>query len=172
MRVTSRERVLTTFAHEEPARVPLWCGASAEFWDKAKRELQLDDEALYVRFGADFRRAFAEYPGPESPLQHESATCRPVFGSVRSGVGYGQPLAHPLPARPTVGLWLLALGRGFSRWGGSLAFGVWSALGLFVKMTYAIHLVPPALAVLIWGAWRSPTRARVLGRAAACVGMP
>ena len=51
--MTSRERVLTTFAHEQPDRVPMWCGASVEFWDKAKRELQLDDEALCVRFGDD-----------------------------------------------------------------------------------------------------------------------
>ena len=94
--MTSRERVLTTFAHEEPDRVPLWCGASVEFWDKAKRELQLDDEALRVRFGDDFRRVGAAYAGPEFPLQHEEATCRTVFGIERTGIGYGQPLDHPL----------------------------------------------------------------------------
>ena len=40
LRLTSRERVLTAFAHEEPDRVPTWCGASEEFWAKAKTELQ------------------------------------------------------------------------------------------------------------------------------------
>jgi len=55
--MTSRERVLTAFAHEEPDRVPRWCGASPEFVEKAKRELGIaDTEALFVRFGDDFRR--------------------------------------------------------------------------------------------------------------------
>ena len=43
--MNSRDRVLTAFAHQEPDRVPAWCGASEEFWAKAKRELDLDDEA-------------------------------------------------------------------------------------------------------------------------------
>ena len=95
MRLTSRERVLTAFAHEESDRVPAWCGASPEFWEKAKRELGLDDEGLRVRFGDDFRRVFAEYAGPELPLS-EDATYRTVFGIERHGMGYGQPLSHPL----------------------------------------------------------------------------
>jgi hypothetical protein len=44
--MTSRERVLAAFEHQEPDRVPAWCGASVEFWEKAKRDLQLDDEGL------------------------------------------------------------------------------------------------------------------------------
>ena len=94
--MTSRERVLCAFAHEQPDRVPCWCGASVEFWDKAKHELQLDDEGLSARFGDDFRRVFAEYAGPHSPLRHPDATCRTVFGVERHGMGYGQPLHHPL----------------------------------------------------------------------------
>jgi hypothetical protein len=35
--MASRERVLTAFAHEEPDRVPRWCGASPEFLAKARR---------------------------------------------------------------------------------------------------------------------------------------
>ena len=31
-----RDRVLATLSHEEPDRVPIWCGASDEFWAKAK----------------------------------------------------------------------------------------------------------------------------------------
>ena len=96
MRLSSRERVLAAFAHERPDRVPVWCGASVEFWDKAKRELGLDDEELRGRFGDDFRRVFAACAGPEFPLQHEEATCRTVFGVERTGLGYGQPLDHPL----------------------------------------------------------------------------
>jgi len=96
LRLTSRERVLTAFAHEEPDRVPAWCGASPEFWAKAKRELGIDDdETLRVRFGDDFRRVFATYAGPEVTLP-EGATSRTPFGIERVGLGYGQPTSHPL----------------------------------------------------------------------------
>jgi len=93
--MTSRERVLAAFEHAEPDRVPCWCGASVEFWEKAKRELKLDDEGLRVRFGDDFRRVLAEYVGPEVALS-EQATSRTVFGIERQGLGYGQPIQHPL----------------------------------------------------------------------------
>jgi len=87
--------VLTAFEHDKPDRVPCWCGASVEFWGKAKRELNLDDEALRVRFRDDFRRVTAEYTGPQLPLS-EGATYRTVFGVERHGMGYGQPMSHPL----------------------------------------------------------------------------
>ena len=86
---------MTVFEHEEPDRVPCWCGASPEFWEKAKRELNLDDEALRLRFRDDFRRDFAGYAGPQVPVS-EGATHRTVFGIERTGLGYGQPLDHPL----------------------------------------------------------------------------
>jgi uroporphyrinogen decarboxylase len=98
--MTSRPRVLTAFEHVEPDRVPCWCGASVEFWEKAKRELELDDEGLRVRLGDDFRRVFAEYDGPEFPLS-EGATSRTIFGIERRGMGYGQPMSHPL-AKATI----------------------------------------------------------------------
>ena len=93
--MTSRDRVLAAFEHVEPDRVPAWCGASDEFWVKAKRQLGLDDEALRVRMGDDFRRVLAPYAGPEPPLS-EGATFRTVFGVERHGMGYGQPMSHPL----------------------------------------------------------------------------
>jgi uroporphyrinogen-III decarboxylase len=93
--MTSRERVLMAFAHREPDRVPCWCGASTEFWAKAKRELRLDDEGLRRRLGDDFRRVFSIYRGPELPLSSGS-TYRSPFGVERSGIGYGQPMSHPL----------------------------------------------------------------------------
>ena len=83
------------FEHKEPDRVPIWCGASIEFWQKAKGELHLDDESLRVRLGDDFRRVFAEYAGPVFPLS-SGATSRTVLGIERRGMGYGQPLNHPL----------------------------------------------------------------------------
>jgi len=93
--MNARERVLSAFAHEEPDRVPAWCGASVEFWAKAKRELGLDDEGLRQRFGDDFRRVFARHAGPEIPLS-PGATSRTPFGVERIGMGYGQPTMHPL----------------------------------------------------------------------------
>ena len=96
MGLTPRERVMTAFEHREPDAVPKWCGASPEFWAKAKRDLGIaDDEALRVRFGDDFRRVFATYAGPEVPLS-EGATFRTPFGIEREGLGYGQPMSHPL----------------------------------------------------------------------------
>lgn len=93
--MTSRERVLAAFNHEESDRVPMWCGSSDEFWAKAKRELQLDDEGLRVRFMDDFRRVLAKYIGPVCPLS-QGAASRTVFGVERHGYGYGQPISHPL----------------------------------------------------------------------------
>jgi uroporphyrinogen-III decarboxylase len=93
--MNSRERVLTAFNHEEPDRVPKWCGASPEFWEKAKLELSLDDEGLRIRFGDDFRRVFTRYIGPEFSVSSEIKS-RTVFGIERRGIGYGQPMNHPL----------------------------------------------------------------------------
>ncbi len=74
--MTSRERVLAAFNHEESDRVPMWCGSSDEFWAKAKRELHLDDEGLRVRFMDNFRRVSAKYIGPDFPLSQGAAGTR------------------------------------------------------------------------------------------------
>ncbi len=96
MRLSSKERVLTAFAHETLDRVPAWCGASEGFWTKAKAELGKDDEELRLFFGDDFRRVFAAYKGPDFPLRHPQATYRTIFGIEREGLGYGQPISNPL----------------------------------------------------------------------------
>jgi len=101
MSMTPRERVLAAFAHQEPDRVPAWCGASVEFWSKARRGLGLDDEGLRRRLGDDFRRVFARYAGPEVPLP-PGATSRTPFGVERTGLGYGQPTSHPLAGAATL----------------------------------------------------------------------
>jgi len=93
--MNSRQRVLTTFEHRQPDRVPCWCGASEEFWAKARRELGLDDEALRRRLGDDFRRVFARYAGPAQQLRPDATSITP-FGIQREGIGYGQPTSHPL----------------------------------------------------------------------------
>ena len=95
MRMSSRERVLAAFDHRGPDRVPAWFGASEEFLAKATRELNLDEEGLRLRFGDDFRRVYAKYVGPEYAIS-DQATYRTVFGIERHGMGYGQPLSHPL----------------------------------------------------------------------------
>jgi len=99
--MTSRERVLTAFSHREPDRVPAWCGSSPEFWSKAKSALGLDDEGLRQRLGDDFRRVFARYAGPDLGLS-PGATWKSPFGIERTGIGYGQPLTHPLIDAKTV----------------------------------------------------------------------
>jgi uroporphyrinogen-III decarboxylase len=93
--MTSRERVLAAFGHREPDKVPAWCGSSPEFWAKARTALDLDDEGLRRRLGDDFRRVYGVWRGPELPLA-VGATWRSPFGVQRTGIGYGQPLSHPL----------------------------------------------------------------------------
>jgi uroporphyrinogen decarboxylase len=99
--VTSRERILTAFDHRVPDRVPAWCGASPAFWDSAKAALGLDDEGLRVRLGDDFRRVGARYAGPDLGLS-AGATWKSPFGIERAGIGYGQPMSHPLAHASTV----------------------------------------------------------------------
>ena len=93
--MTNRKRVMAVFNGEVPDRVPCWCGMSDEFQAKAKAELGFDDEGLLLRFRDDFRRVSAEYAGPEFELA-EGAMSRTIFGIERKGLGYGQPLSHPL----------------------------------------------------------------------------
>ena len=93
--MNSRDRVVAAFAHQEPDRVPVWCGASDEFWAKAKRQLGLADEGLRQRMGDDFRRVFARATAPTVTLAPGATYCTP-FGVQRTGLGYGQPMSHPL----------------------------------------------------------------------------
>jgi uroporphyrinogen-III decarboxylase len=99
--MTSRERVLATFCHEEPDRVPAWLGASPEWKRNACLGLGLpDDEALLRYLGDDFRRVESRYAGPpeRSPgeMLSPGATWRSPFGIQRHGYGYGMPLENPL----------------------------------------------------------------------------
>lgn len=87
--------MLAAFEHQQPDRVPLWCGSSPDFWKKAKKQLNLNDEELRLRFGDDFRRVFVKYVGPNHPLA-QGAVSRTIFGIERYGIGYGQPMSHPL----------------------------------------------------------------------------
>ncbi len=164
MSMSSRERVRAVFAHQEPDRVPIWCGLSAEFEAKARRELGVDAEGLRVRLRDDFRRVRAPYRLPERPLS-PGAVSRTVFGVERHGMGYGQPLTHPLAGASTVREierypWpdpacvdVSQLRREAGSWEGRYAIlgGDWSpfwhdAIDLFGMETLCLHmLTAPAL---------------------------
>ena len=99
--MTSRERVLTAFAFEEPDRVPAWLGAAPETRELLVERLGLeDDEGLSVYLGDDFRRVNATYDGPDEfgPETNlaPGSTYRSPFGVERHGYGWGMPRAHPL----------------------------------------------------------------------------
>lgn len=90
--MTSRERVLRTFDRLPTDRVPMWCGASPEFMEKAQKHLNVDsDELVYQAFHDDFRRVYSRFVGPA-----EKGGRTTVFGVSRDGIGFGQPCTHPL----------------------------------------------------------------------------
>ncbi len=99
--MNSKERVMLTIEHKEADRIPVWCGASPEFIDKAKVHLNLEsDEALFEYFGDDFRRVYTSYVGPDEYAPDKNlpkgADYKSPFGVPRHGYGYGQPMYHPL----------------------------------------------------------------------------
>jgi len=99
--MSSKERVLAAFEHEEPDHVPAWLGAAPETREMMVDHLGLaDDEALSVYLGDDFRRVFATYAGPPEFAPDlnlmEGSTYRTPFGVERHGYGYGMPRHHPL----------------------------------------------------------------------------
>jgi uroporphyrinogen decarboxylase len=101
MKMSSRERVLAAFEHQEPDRVPAWLGAAPETREIMVDLLGLpDDEALSVYLGDDFRRVYATYAGPDElgPTANLSpgSTYRTPFGIERYGYGYGMPRNMPL----------------------------------------------------------------------------
>jgi uroporphyrinogen-III decarboxylase len=108
MKMTSRERVLAAFAHQEPDRVPCWLGASPEWMELAARQVGLpDEESLRVHLGDDLRRVYSGYAGPDHAhplkgLKHPDATYRTPFGIERHGYGYGMPFECPLKSATSV----------------------------------------------------------------------
>ena len=102
-----KERVLTTFDHQEPDRVPVWLGASPGFRKKACEYLHLpNDESLNVYVGDDFRRVVSRFAGPEQAGPYHQlppgATYRSPFGILRHGYEGGQPMSHPLQNATTL----------------------------------------------------------------------
>jgi uroporphyrinogen decarboxylase len=99
--MTSRERVERAFNFKVSDKVPAWCGASPEFMQKAMQSLNTDEEGVRQRFGDDFRRVFGVYKEPGYHLS-EGATWKSPFQVERTGIGYGQPISHPLKDATTV----------------------------------------------------------------------
>lgn len=88
--MTGKERVLETFEHREPDRVPLWYGASEGFTRALMALCNCKtEEALMRRLHIDFRRVRERYVGPELGTKN-------IWGVERGGLYYGQPLTHPL----------------------------------------------------------------------------
>ena len=64
--MTSKERVLTTFEHREPDRVPLWYGASDELTAKLITKCGVsNEEELRQSLHIDFRCVPERYVGPD-----------------------------------------------------------------------------------------------------------
>lgn len=97
----SRERVIRAFAFRESDKVPAWCGASPEFMMKSMQALNTDEEGVRRRFGDDFRRILGVYKEPGYKVS-EGVTWKSPFGVERTGIGYGQPVSHPLKGATTV----------------------------------------------------------------------
>ena len=92
-RLSSRERVLAAFRHEEPDRVPCWLGASPEWKTLAREYLHLqDDERLLAYVGDDFRRVYTRYGA-----EHVGLVCSFPTYRLRSAVReIGKALDLPL----------------------------------------------------------------------------
>ena len=94
--MNSRQRVLQTFEHREPDRVPLWYGASEGLTDRLIEACGVgDEESLMQRLHIDFRRVREAYVGPD-------LGSKTIWGVERGGSYYGQPMTHPLAGVTTV----------------------------------------------------------------------
>lgn len=100
--MNAKERVLTTFEHRIPDRVPLWYGADPTVTATLMRMTgACDEEALMQRLHIDFRRVRERYAGPPLPTRPDGSRLS-YWGVWRGGSYYGQPLTHPLAGVETV----------------------------------------------------------------------
>jgi len=58
-------------------------------------------------------------------------------------------LDYPLVGMVAVGFYLLVLTRGFTRRLATVNFAIWSMFGLWIKLTYALYLAIPVVALLV-----------------------
>ena len=90
-----REKAMAAFNHIDTGAIPKWLGALPEFMTRAATETGLDEEALRLRLGDDFRRV-------ESLLGGADSRWRSPFGQERRSPGYGQPTVKPLLEKRTI----------------------------------------------------------------------
>lgn len=91
----SRERFLGAFAREPGHGLARWLGASREFIAKACVELNMDENQFRLRIGDDLRWIDTDPLG-------QGGRVIDAFGIERRGIGYGQPMSHPLRESPTI----------------------------------------------------------------------
>jgi uroporphyrinogen decarboxylase len=100
--MNSKERVLATFEHRVPDRVPLWYGAAEGVTAGLMRLCGAgDEEALMQRLHIDFRRVRERYIGPDLAVGADGSR-QTYWGIWRAGSYYGQPISHPLAGVETV----------------------------------------------------------------------
>ena len=83
-------------------------------------------------------------------------------------------LDYPLTAMVAMGLFLLWRTEGFSHTANSVAFGLWSGLGLWVKISYPFYLIIPCCWAVTAKLWRGPrlkTALNVLLGVVLCLGL-
>ncbi|MCE5198556.1 MAG: uroporphyrinogen decarboxylase family protein [Armatimonadota bacterium] len=81
--MTSKERVLTAFANQEPDRVPINYFANAGIHSRLMRHFELadtDSEGLYQALGVDFRSVGAPYVGPRLHPEVPERNIDPCWG--------------------------------------------------------------------------------------------
>ena len=81
--MTSKERVLAAFAHEEPDRVPVDYAANAGIDTRLKRHFGLapgDDEGLRLALGVDIREVGVPYTGPRLHKEIPGRRVNPELG--------------------------------------------------------------------------------------------
>ncbi len=83
--MTSKERVLTALARQEPDRVPINYSANPGIDQRLKAALGLeahDWQGLYDRLGVDFRGVGAPYTGPRLHAEKPARVVDPLWGWV------------------------------------------------------------------------------------------
>ena len=83
-------------------------------------------------------------------------------------------LDYALTAMVAVGLFLLWRAEGFSHTANSVAFGLWSGLGMWIKISYPFYLIVPccwAVAPRLWRGPRLRTALNVLLCVVLCLGL-
>jgi len=84
--MTPRERLLTTFAHKEPDRVPLTAKLSPDTHQKLRKHYHVEtDEALFEKMGIDDRYITVGCLAPEDwePTPDYLAFCKATGYEVR-----------------------------------------------------------------------------------------